>query len=68
MKELTFLYRNWRGETALRIVVPKGLVFGSTSYHPKEQWFLVAFDVEKQQERQFALADILTMEDGRIFV
>ena len=52
------LYTNYRGETALRTIVPKRLWFGSTEWHRDEGWLLDAFDVEKGAERSFAMKDI----------
>lgn len=52
-----FWYTNWRGEKAQRKAILRCLWWGSTEYHPEEQWFLKAFDTEKQQERDFALKD-----------
>lgn len=55
---ITFVYKNHRGETAQRTVVPKAIWFGSTQWHPKKKWFLSALDTEKSAHRDFALADI----------
>jgi len=52
-------YRNHRGEVALRRIEPRNIWFGSTEWHPREQWLLNAYDHDKQAERDFALADIL---------
>ncbi len=57
-KTLRILYTNYKGETAVRTILPKELKFGSTEYHPEEQWLLVAFDLEKNAERTFAVKDI----------
>ncbi len=48
----------YRGERGLRTIIPKGTFFGSTQWHPEPQYFLIAHDVEKNAERQFALLDI----------
>ena len=52
------LYTNYRRETALRTIVPKRIWFGSTEWHPEDGWLLDAFDVEKGEERSFAMKDI----------
>jgi len=52
------LYTNYRGETKIREIIPKELIFTSTEWHPEEQWCLRAFDIEKQAERTFACKDI----------
>ncbi len=53
------LYTNYRGETAHRTIRPGKLYFGSTEWHPEEQWLLAAYDVGKQASRDFAMKDIL---------
>ena len=54
---VTLTYTNYRGETAQRAIIPKGVWFGWTDWHPEPQWLLTAFDVEKQADRDFALKD-----------
>lgn len=56
------VYTNYRGETAKRQIIPKKIWFGSTEYHPDEQWLLDAFDVGKQADRTFALKDITSWQ------
>lgn len=55
---VTIVYTNYRGETGERKIVPKKIWFGATEYHPEEQWLLEALDVEKNEERNFAMKDI----------
>ena len=55
---VTVLYTNYRGETALRTIVPERIWFGSTEWHREDGWMLDAFDVEKGAERSFAMKDI----------
>lgn len=50
-------YTNWRGETSVRSIIPRGVWFGSTEWHPEPQWLLRAWDTEKDAERDFALKD-----------
>jgi hypothetical protein len=50
-------YTNYRGETAERTIIPKSIRFGSTEWHPEPQWLLLALDVEKNADREFALKD-----------
>lgn len=57
-KVVTINYTNYRGETADRNIIPKGIFFGTTKFHKDKQWMLHAFDVEKQELRDFALRDI----------
>jgi predicted DNA-binding transcriptional regulator YafY len=51
-------YTNWRGERATRRVIPRSIVFASNEWHSEMQWLLIALDVEKADERTFALKDI----------
>ncbi len=56
--EVTFTYTNYKGVTAKRRVRPIKLKFGSTEFHPKQQWLLDAWDCDKRSYRTFAMADI----------
>lgn len=51
-------YVNWRGERAVRTIVPRRLYFGEVDWHDGAQWLLDAWDVEKAAIRSFAVADI----------
>lgn len=51
-------YTNWKGETAQRTIKPIELWYGATEYHPEKQWLLRALDIEKDDERNFAMKDI----------
>jgi predicted DNA-binding transcriptional regulator YafY len=57
-RTVRILYTNYRGETALRIIVPQKILFGETEWHPEPQWLLEAYDVEKGASRSFAMKDI----------
>jgi predicted DNA-binding transcriptional regulator YafY len=59
---LTFAYKNHRGEMAERRVIPGMFYFGSTEWHPEEQWMLRAFDLDKERMRDFAFADIMPID------
>lgn len=60
MNPLRIRYRNWRGEVAIRTIVPIRMIWGATEWHPeKQQWLLQAVDQDKQAERTFAVVDIL---------
>lgn len=52
------LYTNWRGETAVRSIMPLKIYFGSTEYYPKEQWLLEVFDLDRNAIRVYALQEI----------
>lgn len=53
-----FEYTNYRGEKSRRQVMFHHVWFGKTEYHPEPQWMVRAFDLEKKDNRDFALADI----------
>jgi len=56
--QVSILYTNYRGETAIRRIVPQRLWFGATTWHPEEGWLLDAVDVEKGEVRSFAMKDV----------
>jgi predicted DNA-binding transcriptional regulator YafY len=56
---LKFEYTNWEGKTAVRTVRPIELWYGKTEWHPEEQWLLRAIDLDKGEERSFAVKDII---------
>lgn len=66
LEPVTFGYVNYRGESATRKAIPLGLRWGNTEWHSTDDWLLRAWDVEKEDEREFALADI-TVLDGHPF-
>lgn len=51
-------YTNYRGEAAIRTIVPLNFYFGSTEYHKEEQWLVKLWDVERGAERIYALQEI----------
>ena len=57
-KRVQIDYTNWRGERAVRIISPRRIEFENSEWHPETQWVLYAFDMEKCEERAFALKDI----------
>lgn len=61
-RAVRILYTNYRGETGYRMIVPISISFQSTDWHPQEQWILTAFDLDKNAERGFAVADIQKWE------
>jgi predicted DNA-binding transcriptional regulator YafY len=52
------LYTNYRNETSVRTILPQRIWFGATPWHKEPQWLLDALDVEKGEQRSFALADV----------
>ncbi|MCB5201696.1 WYL domain-containing protein [Neorhizobium sp. T786] len=61
---LTFSYRNWRGEIGTRNVQPVRLEYGATTWHPVPQWLLIGWDIDRAEERSFAIADINPSPEG----
>ena len=57
-KKATFTYTNWKGETATRTAVLRGMRWGSTEWHSEPQWLLNAFDADNQDFREFAMRDM----------
>ncbi len=53
------LYRNWKGDVAVRRIMPIEIWFGSTEWHKQDQWLLAATDLDKNERRDFALQDIV---------
>lgn len=58
-QQTQFEYINYKGIKSTRNVIPMSLYFGSTEFHPENQWLMVAYDINKQCERTFALNDII---------
>lgn len=50
-------YTNYRGETAERNITPKRVWYGISEWHSVPQWFMTAFDHDKNADRDFALKD-----------
>lgn len=51
-------YTNWRGERRRRLVRVIGFFWGKSAWHPEEQWLFLAHDVEKDEQREFAMAGL----------
>lgn len=60
---IEFKYKNWKGEISDRKVIPGKVYFGSTEFHPVPQLLMEGFDIDKQEQRTFALRDIIHPED-----
>lgn len=63
-RPVSLTYTNYKGETAVRRILPKSLRYGSTQWHPEPQWLLLATDVEKLADREFALKDFGQQNSG----
>lgn len=58
-------YTNWKGNRAVRRILPRWITFGTTEHHPgPPQWFIIARDLEKNEDRTFALKDIHSWAPG----
>lgn len=57
-KTVTVIYKNWRGEVSERHIIPEKIWFGSTEWHLEPQWLIDVFDLDKQEQRTFAVKDI----------
>jgi predicted DNA-binding transcriptional regulator YafY len=57
---LSFVYRNHRGQVAIRRVRPLGVPYwGSTPYYPQATWLMTAWDMGRDAQRDFALCNIV---------
>lgn len=59
--ELVILYRDYRGEIARYRVRPRGLFYAASAWHPEPQYHLRALDLDRDADRDFALAGILAV-------
>jgi predicted DNA-binding transcriptional regulator YafY len=55
---LRFAYRNWSGRLGTRHVRPISIRYGSSKWHPSPQWLMLADDLEKGEQREFAMRDM----------
>lgn len=51
-------YTNWRGERAHRTILPRLFAFHTHNSFHGRGWILEAWDVRKQEWREFAMASI----------
>lgn len=51
-------YTNHRGVRSVRRIRPVKLTWGLSEWHPGNQWILLAHCYEKNQPREFAMAEI----------
>lgn len=55
--KITVSYKNWRGVTSTRNIIPNYIYYGSTEYHPEDQYLLKAYDLDRRENRLFAFKD-----------
>ena len=65
-KVLQIVYKNYRGQTALRNILPEKIEFGKTWFHPTEQWLVHALDIDKNEKRIFTLKDMIVLHPKEI--
>ena len=56
---MSFIYKNWKGETSVRTVRPVEIWYGESDFHKGNQWFMKAWDLLKLDDRDFAIMDII---------
>jgi predicted DNA-binding transcriptional regulator YafY len=61
MNELTFTYKNWKGEISERRIDVHSIniYYGEVEWHEGEQWLMEAIDLDKNDFRTFAIKDII---------
>jgi hypothetical protein len=52
------IYKNWKKEVGLRMIIPLSIFYGTNEYHKDEQWLLKVWDLDKNDYRTYALGDI----------
>ena len=57
-EQVTFTYKNHRGEVETRLVEPVQIKYTYNVWHPELQWMLEAYDVNRKALRTFAMKDI----------
>lgn len=57
-KRITFDYNNHRGLDGKRNATPIKIWFGKTAWYEGEQWFMTAFDHDRDALRDFSLSRI----------
>ncbi len=57
-KAIRVIYTNWKGQTQERSIIPIEFVWGSTEWHPHEQWLIKCWDMDRQDYRLYAFKDI----------
>lgn len=62
-KAVKIIYTNYKGITSKRNIIPQKIWYGKSAYHSQEQWFLEAYDIDKEDKRDFAIIDIKNWEN-----
>lgn len=61
---IEFDYVNWKSIKGKRVVKILGFYYGSSEYHKEPQWLLRAKDLDKGEERIFAMRDMSNVVMG----
>lgn len=64
-RELVFWYRNYKGEESYRRVRPLRIRYGTSEWHKEPQWLMLAYDLENDKEREFAMRDMSAFVGNR---
>lgn len=63
MEVLSFYYENYKGQKSVRKVVEPKFMYKYSQWHSKSKedkvWLIFAYDLEKEDFREFALKDII---------
>lgn len=57
-------YTNWKGETAVRTIIPRSIRYAATEWHPEPQYLVEAWCCDRQARRSFALLDFGGRDDA----
>jgi len=60
--ELRFGYTNWQGRNSERRVRPISVRYGQSKWHPRDGWLMLALDLDKNEEREFSMRDMVMVE------
>lgn len=52
-------YKNYKGETSIRTIIPAKVHYGHTDYHKEDQWLMDVWDVDKDAPRTYSMMDII---------
>lgn len=63
---IQFEYTNWKGEVGTRKAFVYGVEWGSNEWHKEKQWLLHALDLDKGEERYFAMKDMKNVTPYRL--
>lgn len=57
-REIEIDYTNYRGERAVRKIIPWRLDYKTSEHHSTRQWMIVGWDINKQAWRSYPIKDI----------